>query len=397
MTDQELESILAGGEADRVERKQSVSDPGDIRQAICAFANDLPNHRLPGVVFIGIKDHGDCANLPITDQLLRQLADMRSDGNILPFPNLLVQKRNLRGCEVAVVIVHPSDSPPTRFNGRCWIRVGSRRATATVSEEARLAEKRRFRDVPFDLRPMESASIGDLDLELFERRYAPASVAPEVLEQNQRSTEHRLSSLRLATSTVPPIPTVLGCLVCGKEPTQFIPGAYIQFLRIDGVTLTSPIKDQELISGPMLDLLSKLDLKLEAHLSTATDITSQATEVVSPDYPLAALQQITRNAVLHRSYESPNAPIRITWFNDRIEVMNPGGPFGNVTADNFGQPGVRDYRNPHLAEAMRNLGYVQKFGMGIQIAREQMKRNGNPDPVFTVESNHVLVELRKKS
>ena len=99
---------------------------------------------------------------------------------------------------------------------------------------------------------------------------------------------------------------------------------------------------------------------------------------------------------MHRSYESTNAPVRVNWFNDRIEVQNPGGPFGNVTAANFGQPGVTDYRNPHLAEAMRNLGYVQIFGVGIQIAREQMRRNGNPEIRFMIEPNYVMVELRRK-
>jgi ATP-dependent DNA helicase RecG len=109
MTDQELENLLRAGEADRVERKQSISDSGDIRQAICAFANDLPGHGKPGVVFIGVRDNGDCANLAISDQLLRTLADMRSDGNILPFPTMVVQKRLLNSCEVAVVMY----SPPT--------------------------------------------------------------------------------------------------------------------------------------------------------------------------------------------------------------------------------------------------------------------------------------------
>lgn len=62
--------------------------------------------------------------------------------------------------------------------------------------------------------------------------------------------------------------------------------------------------------------------------------------------------------------------MRINWFDDRIEIRNPGGPFGSVTAENFGSPGVTDYRNPNLAEALRALGYVQRFGAGIAIARK---------------------------
>ena len=108
LSDNELLELLADIESDRVERKASLSDRDRVRQAICAFANDLPDHRKPGVVFLGVHDDGTCANLRITDELLRTLSDMRSDGNILPFPMMTVQKKILDGCEMAVVEVQPS-------------------------------------------------------------------------------------------------------------------------------------------------------------------------------------------------------------------------------------------------------------------------------------------------
>ncbi|HMX30161.1 MAG TPA: putative DNA binding domain-containing protein, partial [Blastocatellia bacterium] len=243
MTDHDLENLLAEMESDRVERKAAASDRDKIRQAICAFANDLPNHKLPGVIFVGVNDNGSCSNLPITDELLRTLADMRSDGNILPFPAMTVQKRLLAGCEIAAVIVEPADAPPVRYNGRVWVRVGPRRATATAEEERRLSEKRRAKDQPFDLRPVNTANLDDLDLELFRRVYLPSAVSFDVLDQNQRSIEDQLKSLRFVTAELQP--TVLGLLTIGKEPRQFLPGAYIQFLRIDGTELTDPIKSQK--------------------------------------------------------------------------------------------------------------------------------------------------------
>jgi ATP-dependent DNA helicase RecG len=379
-----------------VERKASISDRNVIRQAICAFANDLPNHQQPGVLFIGVNNDGTCANLPITDQLLLTLSDIRSDGNILPFPSIIVQKRIISGCELAVVIVEPSDAPPVRFNGRVWVRVGLRRATATAEEERRLAEKRRAKDLPFDLRPLVSAILDDLDLDLFRRVYLPSSLAVEILEENQRSVEQQLTSTRFATVEVPPKPTILGVLVVGKDPRQFVPGAYVQFLRLDGTELTDPIKDQKEIGGSLSDLLRILDETLQVNISVATDITAQPIELRQPDYPIVALQQLARNAVMHRTYEGTNAPVRITWFNDRIEIQNPGGPFGQVNRQNFGQPGVTDYRNPHLAEAMKNLGYVQRFGFGIQLARQQLEKNGNPPPEFVVEDAHLLVMVRRR-
>jgi len=396
MDDAELQRLLVDVESDRVERKRSLSDKGRVCEAICAFANDMPNHALPGVVFIGANDDGSCAGTAITDELLRELAGIRSDGNILPLPSMTVQKRTLGGCDLAVAIVPPSDAPPVRYGGRTWIRVGPRRAIATPEEERRLSEKRRAADLPYDIRPVPQATLEDIDLELFRRQYVPSALSPEIAEQNTRTVEQQLTGLRFAATRPDPSPTVLGVLVCGKDPRQFLPCDYVQFLRIEGTELTDPIKDQREIGGPLPELLQLLDQTFEVNVSIATDITSKEVEIQQPDYPLVALRQVGMNAVLHRTYEGTNAPVRITWFSDRIEFWNPGGPFGLVNTQNFGQPGVADYRNPHLAEAMKNLGYVQRFGVGIALARRALEQNGNPPLEFIVEPGYVVAVIRRR-
>jgi len=396
MNDAELEAGLKDLESDLAERKESLGgDARDtIRQAICAFANDLPDHRKPGVVFVGIKDDGSCANLPITDEMLLTLANMKTDGNILPLPAMTVEKKKLAGCELAVVVVLPSDAPPIQFKGRIWVRTGPRRSIASAQDERILNEKRRHRDLPFDLHPIQHGKLDDLNRRLFQEEYLPSAVASDVLEKNARSYEERLATCRMIQAVDQPTPTVTGCLIIGKRTRDLIPCAYVQFLRIDGTTLTDPIKDAEDIDGPIGEVISRLDQKLEAHIQTAVDLSSGPVEIRKPDYPLVALQQFARNAIMHRAYESTNAPIRITWFNDRIEIQNPGGPFGQVTKLNFGKPGVTDYRNPHIAEAMKVLGYVQRFGIGIQLAQESLRKNGNPPAKFTVEDTFVQIELK---
>lgn len=397
MDDSELLALLNDLESDRVERKSSIGDHEKINEAICAFANDFPNHNRPGVLFIGVKDNGDCANLPINDKLLLALAEYRESGKILPLPVMQVQKKNLNGCEMAVIIVEPADAPPVRFRGRVWIRIGPRRAVATPQEERILTEKRRARDLPFDVHAVTSATIGDLNLDFFRGSYLPSALAPDVIEQNGRTLDQQLMSLRFTTNRTPITPTVLGILVAGKDPRQFFPGAYIQFLRIDGTELTDPIKDQKEIDGPLPEMLRLLDEILQANISISTDVVSQPVEIRHPDYPIVALQQLARNAVLHRAYDGTNAPVRIYWFSDRIEIHNPGGPYGQVTPQNFGQPGITDYRNPHLAEAMKNLNFVQRFGLGIELARKELQKNGNPPPDFSnISSNNVLAILRRK-
>lgn len=88
MTDQELEQLLDDLESDRVERKVAPTDGDRLREAVCALANDLPGHGVPGVLFIGVDDRGTPTGLAITDQMLQTLASIRDDGNVLPFPSL---------------------------------------------------------------------------------------------------------------------------------------------------------------------------------------------------------------------------------------------------------------------------------------------------------------------
>ena len=392
----ELEAMLVDIESDLVERKESFRGdaPTTVREAVCAFANDLPNHRRCGVVFVGARDDGAPSGLAITDELLRQLADIKTDGNIVPPPTLTVAKHMLHGADMAVITVWPADSPPARYKGRVYIRIGPRRGIASAQDERILNEKRRHRDRPFDVQPMISATLDDLDRVRFESEYLPAAVAPDILGANDRSAEQRLAATKMVISADEPIPTVLGLLVIGKTTRSFLSGAYVQFLRIEGTELDQPIVDEELIDGTVADVVRRLEEKLVAHNRTRVHFTSGPLEQRAPLYPLVALQQLTRNAVLHRTYEGTNAPVRVYWYDDRIEILSPGGPYGEVTPENFGTPGLTDYRNPNLAEAMRVLGYVQKFGGGIVAARGALQRNGNPPLVFRVDQGHVLAIVR---
>ena len=343
---------------------------------------------------MGANDDGTCANLRITDELLRTLADIRSDGNILPFPMMTVQKKVLAGCEMAVVQVEPSYNPPARYNGRVWIRVGPRRATATAEEERRLSEKRRAGDLPFDQRLVQGATMDDLDLELFGGLYLPAAVAPDVRAANERATREQLASLHFLAADG--TPNAAAILVFGKDPLNWLRGAYVQFARFDGLELTDVIRHQKEIIGPLPLLLRQLDEVLDANISIGSDVRAEPREIKQPDYPIVALQQLVRNAVLHRTYEATNAPARVYWFSDRIEIHSPGGLYGQVNAENFGRPGVTDYRNPLLAEAMKVLGYVQRFGMGIPLARKELQKNANPPLEFTPSPNAVLVTVRRR-
>lgn len=393
LTEEDLKQLAEDVENYRVERKASLASKTKIEEAVCAFANDLPGSGLPGYLLVGVRDDGTPSGLTIDDQLLQNLASIRSDGYILPFPRLTVQRMKLDGEDVAVVEVFPSRNTPLRLRGRVCVRVGPRRDTATRDEERTLVERRRAWDGPFDQSPVHGATLDDLDLELFRTELLPSAVDVETLAANERSLPEQLTSLHLASPDA--VPNVAGLLLLGREPTGFIKGAYVQFLRFDGTELTDPMADRREIVGPLPTVLRQMDDLARSHIRVRTQVAGRDREANLRDYPLDALQQLLRNAVMHRNYETSNAPIQWYWFSDRVEIHNPGGLFGRASPEMFGKPGGNDYRNPTLAAGLHALGYVQRFGFGVPLARKACRDNGNPEPEFSFQPGNFSVIMRE--
>ena len=392
--DTELIERIESGESDRVEFTASTTDLDKFRQSICAFANDLPGNGEPGLLFIGLEDDGRCAGSTIDDGLLKTLGGLRTDGKILPFPFMEVAKRRLRDCDVAVVQVEPSDNPPMKVDGRCWIRIGPRRGQATAEEERRLTEKRRWGNVPYDMQGVSGATVEtDLDMRAFESDYLPCAVSPEALAENRRHRGEQLRALRLVARNG--APTVTAILVLGRDPRYWFPGAYMQFVRYDGTAVTDGIVDHAELSGPLPEQLRDADRLLRLNISHALDTRGER-HVEQRSYPYEALRELLRNAAIHRNYENSNTPVRISWLADRVEIVSPGSAFGEVGRDNFGQ-GATSYRNPTIAEAMKNMGFMQRFGIGIETARRALTENGNPPPEFDVQDAFVSVTVRRRS
>ncbi|MBL8880362.1 MAG: ATP-binding protein, partial [Phycisphaerales bacterium] len=113
---------------DRAERTISTTDTNKFAEAICSFSNDLPNHKKPGYLFVGVTNEGVPSGVDVSDQLLQNLAAIRDQGNVIPLPRMNVEKVLIDDIPIAVVEVFPSDLPPVRYKGRVHIRVGPRRA-----------------------------------------------------------------------------------------------------------------------------------------------------------------------------------------------------------------------------------------------------------------------------
>jgi len=112
------------------------------------------------------------------------------------------------------------------------------------------------------------------------------------------------------------------------------------------------------------------------------------------NYPAVAVRELMMNAIMHRDYSS-NTPVRFYWFADRIEIQSPGGLYGEVTKETLTER--NSYRNPIIAEAMHSLGYVNRYGYGIQRAQAALKENGNSPAEFDTRDHIFLAVIRRRT
>ena len=306
LEDEELARLILEGETHRVEFKSTLSAETKkrIREAVCAFSNDLSGSGQVGIVVVGLNDDGTLSGIEVTDEMLRSLANIRGDGHILPVPTLLVEKRLYNGEELAVVTVLLSNSPPVRCEGKIQVRSGPQRNIASAQDEHILIERRRYGNRPFDIHPITGTGTADLSRRQFEDEYLPGAVNRQLLEANERSFSQRLAATKMVATVDDERATVLGLLVVGVRPRDFIPGAYIQFLRIAGDKLDAPIIDEIEIDGTISDTLSQLEGNLKSHNLRRIDFVDKDREHRTELYPHLVLQQLVRNAVMHRDYQN---------------------------------------------------------------------------------------------
>ena len=199
------------------------------------------------------------------------------------------------------------------------------------------------------------------------------------MSENGRSIEEQLSSLRFY-DTRKECPTNAGILLFGLNPEFYFPGAYLQYIKFRGEEMTSDVEFDKKFSGALVTELKQIDDFIKVNIIKERPVKGNSfAETTIQNYPYWALRELMMNAIMHRNYES-NAPIYLYEFSNRIEIINPGGLFGEATPQNF--PNANDYRNVVVAEAMKILGYVNRFNYGVKRAKDALIQNGNGEPIF---------------
>ena len=333
----------------------------------------------------------------VTDELLKNVAAIRTDGNIQPQPSMSVEKVPMEEGDIVMVRVEPSVFPPVKYKGRIWIRIGPRKGVAYENDEHILMEKRRANVTSFDSSPCLNATIDDLDLQKFNHYYLPKAMTDDEIEEDRK--EGRGIKVQLASfgffDTRYDCPTNAGMLFFAKNLRRFIPGAYVQYVRFAGKDRAGDIMTEHEFKDNLCTILPELDTFIKTTIANRRPIPVSALREDSfVDYPDWATRELLMNAICHRDYTS-NGPIQFYQYDDRIEIMNHGGLYGRANEQNF--PTVNDYRNIVVAEAMKVLGFVNRHSRGVLRVQKDLKANENGEAVYDFSYQTAVMVTEKKS
>ncbi len=374
-----LDDFLRRPEGKTLEFKRDLSSPDGALRTLVAFANTAGGTLLVGIEDTGARVRG-VADALETEERIANLVSDTIVPRLVPEIDILPWRRT----NVLAVQVHPSPSRPHHFKkdgieAGTYVRVGS---TNRRADRELIDELRRFsRGEPFDGTPML-----ELDSEAIDFRAASESFAP--IRRLKRSD---LETLRLVTSHQGrKVPTVGGFLIFGKDRARRFPDAWIQAGRFRGTDKAHIVDHAEFRSYPPLAVVEAIAF-VEKHAIHGISIDAPR-RVERWNLPPVAVREAIINAVVHTDYSQRGGPIRVSIFDDRLEVENPGLlPFG-LTVDDLHQ-GISKLRNHIIGRVFHELGLIEQWGSGVQRMTAACREAGLDPPIFAEYGNRFRATL----
>ena len=360
--------ILRRPEGKTLEFKRDLSSPVGVLRTVVAFANTAGGTLLLGVEDKSRRVSGVGDPLAVEERLANLISD-RIAPRLMPEIEILPWRRT----HVLALQVHPSPSRPhylvrKGLAGGAYVRVGS---TNRLADAELIQELGRFaRGEAFDEQPMPG-----LDSEAIDFRAASESFAAV-----RKMARRDLETLRLVTRHQGrKVPTVGGMVLFGTDRERHFPDAWIQVGRFGG-TDKSRIVDRTEIHALPLQAVEEMIAFVQKHTLHGAQIGALRRKE-RWSLPPVAVREAVINAVVHTDYAQRGAPLRLSVFDDRLEVENPGLlPFG-LTLEDLPH-GVSKLRNRVIGRVFHALGLIEQWGSGIQRMTAACREAGLPAPVF---------------
>lgn len=358
----ELIELIGRGEDSRTQFKQTVTNPESLAGEMVALSNSKG-----GRIILGVNDMGAVIGLSAEDiGRINQLVSNTATNLVRPSINPSTENILVGEKRVMVITLQEGISKPyADNNGVFWVKSGADKRKVTSREEIqRMLQSANL--VHADELPIDGTTAGDVDWEHFRRFFEKlhGESLDNALGDNGISPGRLLNNLGLAKDAAL---NLAGLLMFGRHPQRHRPALVVKAISFVGNDPAGEkYRDSQNIEGCLSDL----------HKGTMSFITRnlrrfQGEKGVNTEgdleVPLAALEELVVNMLLHRDYFI-SAPWRVMLFENRIELISPGSLPNNLTVENI-RNGVSVIRNPIIASYATKGGELPYRGIGTGILR----------------------------
>ena len=353
-------------EGKTLEFKRDISSPKNILKTLVAFSNTAGGHLIIGIEDKSKEVLGISNPLDEEERLCSLIAD-----NIAPRLVPDVEVISVGDKTLLAVEVYPSGRRPHFLKKEgpdegVYVRLGStnRKADAELIEEL----QRSVSGISYDEMPMPELSQDDLDLD----------GARENFSGIRELNEKELITLKLLVQDQGRlVPTNGAMLLFGKNREFYFHDAWVQCGRFMGED-KAYIFDHIDLHENLPDLVESVMLFLKKHAFRGADFSEIRRKDVW-SIPLTILREAVINAIVHADYSQKGAPIRVSFFDDRIEIENPGILLPGMTVEDVKQ-GVSKIRNRVIARVFRELDLIEQWGSGFRRMIKEAEELGLPEP-----------------
>ncbi len=372
---EDLIEILKKGESEEVEFKSSFTK--EIAKDVCALSNTMG-----GDIFVGIDDKGDIAG--IKDENIEQKVSDALSG-VYPHPSVKMERIGIGDKEVFHINVSASDKLHSLGN-IVYIRIGRNNRPLTIQEVIEKAAESAmvfFDELPSEA-PPEAISL-PLVKKYLEKRKEERGV------KSIGSAEENLTRLKITRKVDGKMkPTNGGLLFFSEAPQEYIPNAKVRIVWFESEEMERYTDSRE-FAGPVWKIVDELEDYFSKNLKVLGGAMAGWKRKEFMEYPMEALREAIINALIHRNYFDPSE-VQIFVFPSKITIKNPGSFPPGITPD---APEHKP-RNPLLAQYMYDMGYIEKYGSGINKIKEACRVHPIAGVEFILKSYRTEVVFKKE-
>ena len=372
MTFAELEELVAKGEGETLEWKETTGQRGDACETLCAFLN-----RDGGTVVFGVSRKGRLTGQLISDKTKRELFEAFE--KFEPSADVETEWVEIDETHQAIVCtVGRGNERPYVYDGRPYKRVQSSTTVMKREEYNRMLEERRGFESPWEAMPNPKLKLEDIDLEEV-RRTARKAVQMGRLDSsvNTEDAVGLLDHFKLREGGA----LLNGAAVLfGNDKSIWYPQLEIKMGWFRGTT-DREFLDNRHVTGNVFKLMDEAMAFCFKHLNVSAKITGKIERDEELEVPAAALRETLVNAFAHRDYDDTRT-VYLAVYSDRVEVKSPGAFPTTLPLDRLYDPPVRDSRprNPRIARVMYLCKMIETWGRGIGVIAGECERCGLPMP-----------------